>query len=119
MAFENLKENLSDIDSNVKSYIEHNREYYQLKTFKILMKFITSFTKMLLIAAIVLIFLFLISLAASYGIGQLMDNIAYGFAIVGLFYMIIGIIIFLLRNKLDKPLLRMFSNYYYDENDDT
>ena len=119
MAFENLKENLSDVDANVRSYIENNREYYQLKTFKILMKFVTSFSKMLLIAAIVLIFLFLFSLAASYGIGQLMDNIAYGFAFVGLFYLIIAFIIYLLRNKLDKPLLKMFSNYYYDEYDDT
>lgn len=119
MAFENLKENLSDIDANVRSYIENNREYYRLKTFKIFMKGITSFTKIMLIGAIVIIFLFLFSLAASFVIGQIMDNIAYGLAIVGLFYVIIGIIVYLLRDKLDKPLLRMFSKYYYDEYDNT
>ncbi|GEM_PF-337877 len=116
MAFENLKENLSDVDTNVRSYIENSSEYYQLKAFKVLMKSVTSFSKVLLIGAMIMMILFMFSLAASFSIGQIIDNLAYGFAAVGVFYVIIGFIIYLLRDKIDKPLLKIFSNFYFDKN---
>lgn len=116
MAFDNLKENLKDVDTNVRSYIANNQEYYHLKTFKILMKGITSLSKMLLIVAIIFLALFSISLAVSYAIGQALDNMVYGFVIVGVFFIVIGFIVYLLKDRLDKPLLKMFSNYYFDKN---
>ena len=42
MAFEELKENLSGADNDVRSFIEHNKEYYKLLVFKILMQVITT-----------------------------------------------------------------------------
>ena len=115
MAFEELKENLSVADHDVRSYIEHNKEYYKLLVFKILMQVITSFTKMLFISAIILFVLFLLSLTASIAIGQAMDNMLFGFLIVSVFFVVLGIILYLLRNKLDKPLIKMFSKYYFDK----
>ena len=115
MAFEELKENLSEVDSNVRSYIESSMEYYQLKSFKILMKSITTLTKMVMIGAIVIIVILFLSFAASYGIGDALDNTAYGFLIVGVSYVLIGFIIYLLRHKVDKPLLKKFSEYYFDK----
>jgi ABC-type multidrug transport system fused ATPase/permease subunit len=115
MAFEELKENLSGTEHDVRSYIEHNKEYYKLLVFKILMQVITSFTKMLFISAIILFVLFLLSLTASIAIGQAMDNMLYGFLIVSVFFVILGVILYLLRNKLDKPLIKMFSKYYFDK----
>lgn len=115
MAFESLKENLTGLDANVRSYIENNREYYQLKGFKILMKGTTYVVKLALIGAIVFLALLFISVAFAYLIGQAMGNFFYGCLIIGVFYSIVGGIVYLLRDKLDKPLLKMFSNYYYDE----
>lgn len=115
MAFEEIKENLSGADSDVRSFIEHNKEYYKLLVFKILMQVITSFTKMLLASAIIFFLLFLISLTASIAIGQVMGNVLYGFLIVTLFFVIVGVILYLIRNKLDKPLIRKFSKYYFDK----
>lgn len=115
MAFEELKENLSGADRDVRSFIEHNKEYYKLLVFKILMQVITSFTKMLFISAIILFVLFLLSLTAAIGIGQAMGNIFYGFLIVSIFFIVVGVILYLLQNKLDKPLIKKFSEYYFDK----
>ena len=115
MAFEELKKNLSEVDNNVRSYLESNMEYYQLKSFKILMKSITTLTKMVMIGAIVIIIILFLSFAASYGIGEALDNTAYGFLIVGLCFVLIGLIVYLLRHKVDKPLLKKFSKYYFDK----
>lgn len=114
MAFEDLKKDLLDADTNIRSYIKNSDEYVKLKIFKILMKNITAFAKILLIGSVFLIALLLISLAVSFGIGQAMDNIFYGFLIVGLFYFILGAICYVFREKLNKPLLRRFSKYYFE-----
>ncbi len=115
MAFEELKENLSEADAHVRSYLESSEEYYKLKGFKIAMKGITSLVKMLIIGSVSLLALLLLSLAASYGIGQALDNMFYGFLIVALFYVLVGLAIYFLRDRLDKPLLKKFSEYYFDK----
>ncbi|MGB5462032.1 MAG: hypothetical protein WBM92_01580 [Aureibaculum sp.] len=83
------------------------------------MKGTTTFAKILLIGSILFLALLLFSLAVSYGIGQALDNTFYGFLIVGVFYLVLCFIAYLLRDKLDKPIIKMFSKYYYDEDDNT
>ncbi|ULC58142.1 hypothetical protein MBM09_09445 [Flaviramulus sp. BrNp1-15] len=115
MALNELKENLSGVNSDVHAYIEHNKEYYKLLVFRTLMKSITSLTKMLFTGTIVVFILFLIALTTSIGIGQAIGNMFYGFLIVSLFFLIVGIILYLLRHKLDKPILKKFSEYYFNK----
>ncbi len=115
MAFEELKENLSEADANARAFVEHSKEYYQLKTFKVLMKGVTSLIKMLLLGSIALLALFILSFAAAFGIGQALENTFYGFLCVGLFYILIGIVVYALKDKLNKPLLEKFSEFYFEE----
>ena len=114
MALKELKRDLTEVDVDVKSYLENSEEYFKLKIFKALMRAVTAFTHVMLIGAIGLIALFLLSLAASYAIGNIMDNTYQGFLVVGLFYVVVALLCYLFRNKLDRPLLRQFSNYYFD-----
>ncbi|MEB8328257.1 hypothetical protein OO009_02725 [Flavobacteriaceae bacterium KMM 6897] len=115
MAFEELKENLSEAETNARAFVEHSKEYYELKTFKVLMKGITSLIKMLLLGSIVLLALFILSFAAAFGIGQALDNTFLGFLSVGLFYILLGIVVYVLKDKLNKPLLEKFSEFYFEE----
>ncbi len=114
MAFEKLKKDLMEADADVRSYLDNSEEYLKLKVFKILMRSITAGAQVLLVGAIALLALFLLSFAASFGIGQWLDNTFYGFLIVGGFYVIVGIVCYLLRHRLNGPLLRRFSFYYFD-----
>ncbi len=115
MAFEELKKDLLDADVNVRSYIKNSDEYVRLKIFKVLMRSITSIVQIFLMGSILLISILLLSFAASYGIGQALNNVFYGFLIVGLCYLLIGVLCYFLRDKLNKPLIRRFSTYYFDE----
>lgn len=115
MFIDELKGSFVELDTDARSYIEQNREYYQVKIFKILMKGITALTKMLFIGAMVLLTLLLLSIAIAIGISQLLNNLFYGFLIVTLFYVIIGVIFYIYRDKLDKPVLKKFSEYYFDD----
>lgn len=115
MAFEELKENLSEADANAKAFVEHSKEYYQLKTFKVLMKAVTSLIKMLLLGSIALLALFILTFATAFGIGQALENTFYGFLCVGIFYILLGIVVYMLKDKLNKPLLEKFSEFYFEE----
>jgi len=114
MALKELKRDLTEADVDVRSYLENSEEYFKLKIFKALMRAVTAFSHVMLIGAIGLLALILLSLAASYAIGTAMDNTYQGFIVVGLIYVVIALLCYFFRDKLDGPLLRKFSKYYFD-----
>jgi len=114
MALEELKDNLSEVNHNVRDYLKNTEEYYKLKGFKIAMRSITSFVKILMLGSIALLSLFMLSFALAHGIGQWLDNIFLGFLIMGVFYILLGWIAYMLRNKLDGRILKKFSDYFFD-----
>lgn len=115
MAFEDIREHVSEADARLRSYVGESMEYYQLKGFKFLMRGITTVSKTLFIAAIGIMALFFLSLAASFGIGQWLNNTFYGFLCVGLFYAVLGLLAYFFRDRLNRPLIRKFSEYYFEE----
>lgn len=114
MAFEGLRQNISELDENVSSYVEHSIEYAKLKSFKISMVLVTYMAKVVLVGTIVVLALLFLSTAASFALGNEMGNTTYGFAIIGLIYLVLGIIGYRFRDKLNKPLLKMFSEYFFE-----
>lgn len=115
MALEEIKEQIADADINLRDYLEKSSEYYQLKGFKLLMRGITAFSKGLLLVTIGFIALLFLSMAVSFALGQSMHNTSYGFLFVGLFYVLLGLVAYSARKRFEKPLLRKFSEYYFDE----
>jgi Zn-dependent protease with chaperone function len=115
MAFNELKKDLIEAEVDIRSYLDNSEEYFKLKIFKALMRGITAITHIIVIAAIAFLALFILSLAVSYIIGSLMDFMYYGFIIVGLFYVVLAILCYLFRDKLDAPLLKKISKYYFDQ----
>lgn len=114
MALEDIKESFAEVENDARSYLENTGEYYKLQVFKITMRSITTFAKVLMVGSIALLALFMLSFAAAYGIGLWLENTFLGFLIVGLFYVLMGTICFLNRHRLDRPMLKNFSKYYFD-----
>lgn len=114
MALEDFKDNLSEVERNVRAYLENTEEYYKLKGFKIAMRTISSLVKLFLIGSVSLLALFMLSFALAYGIGQWLNNVFIGFLIIGGIYVFVGMGLYLYRKKLEKPLLKKFSSYYFD-----
>ncbi|MBT9186985.1 MULTISPECIES: hypothetical protein [Zobellia] len=115
MAFDELKESISEAEASAKSYIESSREFYKLKAFKMLMKGITGFAQAAFIAIAVVLALLFLSVSAGFFIGAELENTALGFLIVGGFYILVGILVFVFRRSLVKPLMARFSELYFEE----
>lgn len=117
MAFEKLKENVLDTDVNIHAYIKSNEDYFKLKIFKVLMLGVTYITKVIVIGALACIMLLILSFAVAFRLAQILDDTFYGFLIVGLFYVLVIMVVYFLRDKFNGPLLRRFSNYYFIKDD--
>ncbi|NAS13732.1 hypothetical protein [Poritiphilus flavus] len=114
MVLDELKKDLTAADADLRSYFENSEEYLKLRVFKVLMRAITSGAKVLLVGSVALLTLFLLSLATSFGIGQLLNNTFYGFLITGGFFILVTAVCYYFRNRVNGPLLRRFSSYYFD-----
>ena len=113
MAFEKLKENVLDADVNIHGYIQSSEDYIKLKSFKVLMLGVTYITKVIVIGALASIMLLILSFTAAFRLAQVFDNTFYGFLIVGLFYVLVVMVVYFLRDRFNGPLLRKFSKCYF------
>ena len=115
MAFSQFKETIAETDANMQLYLKYSEGYLQLKIFKILMRLVTTFFQTALVGSMLLLALFILSITVSYGLGQALGNIWFGFAIVGAFFMLLALSFYLLRKKINRPILRFFSLHYFDK----
>ena len=101
-------------EADVRSYLDNSEEYLKLKIFKIIMGMVTAAAQLILIGAISFLALFIISFAGAVALGNSLQDETLGFLIVGLFYVIVTVVCYVFRAKLNKPLLLKFSKNYFD-----
>lgn len=80
---------------------------------------VISSSHKLLLGFFLLISILFLSLAASIYIGDLLDNDALGYLIVGLFYFLLVILVALfMKPVIEKSLLRKTSQQFFNSNED-
>ncbi|QRM90803.1 hypothetical protein FG167_16660 [Lacinutrix sp. WUR7] len=117
MAFEKLKENVLDTDVHIHAYLKSSEDYMKLKSFKVLMLGVTYITKVIVIGSLACITLLILSFAVAFRLAQILDDTFYGFLIVGLFYVLVVMVVYFLRDRFNGPLLRKFSKCYFIKDD--
>lgn len=114
MAFKELKEDLIGAKADMRSYIDNSDEYLRLRIFKIVMQHITGIAQFLLISIGFIFALLFLSLAACLALSEALNSYFIGFIIVGGFYTLVGVLCYLFREKLETPVLKTFSKYYFE-----
>ena len=115
MALDEMKYHLSEMDKHVRAYVDDSLDFAELKGFKYSMVLVTYMAKMLILSIIILLALLVLSIYAALYLSEQMGNSYEGFLIMGFVYVLVGVIFYLLRNKLDKPILRIFSKRYFNK----
>lgn len=116
MPFEELKENVEDIQENTKAYVETSLAYYKLWGFKVAMKSTTMVLKFFLIAICLTIFLLFVSVAGALFLGKILESYALGFLAVAGFYLVLALLLFLVKDKIvEGPILEKFSEIFFND----
>lgn len=113
MAFEEIKENAEELRQEAQKLIDANLKYYKLWGFKMVMKSTTLMLKLFLLAIMLMIVTIFFSIALAIGIGYWLDNLAYGFLIVGGIYLIMAIVVYYAQDKIvEGAMLSRFSKIF-------
>jgi uncharacterized membrane protein len=116
MAFDEIKEKTENIQEQAHAYFESSASYYKLWGFKVAMKsttMILKFTLILLCFSMVLLFG---SVAAALAIGTYYNSYAFGFLLVGGFYLVATFLLFLVKEKvIEGPILEKFSEIFFND----
>lgn len=116
MAFQDIKEDIEQIQEESKAYINSSLAYYKLWGFKVAMKSTTLILKFFLVILFATLFLFFASIALAIVIGKCLDSYIYGFLIVAGFYLLLAILISLIKPQIvEGKVLRKFSEVFFND----
>jgi len=119
MAFEKLSNSVHDLNTNIQSYLQSNSEYYKLRAFKQGMKGATSLVRFLVMGFLLSVAGIMLSFALAIVISQAIGVPSSGYFIVGGFYVIVFILIYIFgKEPIEKIILRKFSQAVFNDNDD-
>ncbi len=119
MAFEKLSNSVHDLNNNVQSFLHSNSEYYKLKAFKQGMKGATSLVRFLVMGFLLSTAGVMISFALAIVISEAIGTPSSGYFIVGGFYLIIFVLIFIFgKEPIEKLVLRKFSKAVFNDKDE-
>lgn len=107
------KEALNQAIGEVQDYVETSKDYLRLQAFKMAMLLVTSLAKVLLLGVLILMALLFLSYAAAQELGSVLEDSGLGYLMVGGFYVLVALVAYVLRKRIEKPLLRHFSQLYF------
>ena len=116
MAFEKLTNSIHDLNDNVRDLAKSSTEYYKLDLYKKIIKGVISLVNMMLLGFICLVAVFFVSIAIALAISTAMDQPSAGFYIVGAFYVVVFIIIWIFGKKpIEKIILIKSSRTFFND----
>jgi sterol desaturase/sphingolipid hydroxylase (fatty acid hydroxylase superfamily) len=119
MAFEKLSNSVHDLNCNIQSFLHSNSEYYKLKAFKQGMKGGTTLVRFVLMGFFLIVAVLMISVAVAILISEAIGVPSSGYFIVGGFYLVISILIFIFgKEPIEKLLLRKFSKKVFNDKEE-
>ncbi|PQJ80612.1 hypothetical protein [Polaribacter porphyrae] len=111
---ESIKSTSEDGVDIGKKYIDASYEYSKLKTFQILTYSLSTLSKLFLIGGLLSTGLIFLSVAGAVALGDYLNNMSLGYLFTGLFLMIIGLLIYILRKRIDKKIIIKMSAQFFD-----
>ena len=78
------------------------------------MRLLTSLAKSMVLGVLIFLALLFFSVAAALALGRWLQDDLLAFVCVGVFYTMGGVVAYLLRRRIERRILRSFSDLYYD-----
>ena len=116
MPYRNFGDNLHKIGDKILEFGEYKLDYYKLLVYKIVMKMARSIFFALLFGAVLLLIFIFISFGLAHLIGEALGNIAYGFLIMGGFYILVLLLTMAFGRKiLERRILYKSSEWFIND----
>lgn len=102
---ENFKDSIETLLESATDYGKTSLDLIKLKTIDKTSDAISSIIPSLIVLMILMVFLLFLNLGVALYLGEILENIIYGFLAVAVFYGVIGLIVrFLMRNRIKRKI---------------
>lgn len=116
--FENLTKSLHKVIDQIEDYSSSTLELYKLRLFKSISKGAIGLVSLLVYGSLLLFVLLFLSVGAALWLGTFFEETFVGFLLVGAFYALILIFMFVIgRKMIERKILYEFSGLFYDEDE--
>jgi len=115
--FDKLNETSNKAVDVGETYIDKSEAYYKLKAFQVMSLSFTMITKFAIIGVFLLLALFLFSVAGAIALGNIVESISLGCIIVAVFYLLLAIVVYSIRSKIETLIIKKLSINYFTENE--
>jgi tellurite resistance protein TehA-like permease len=112
--FESLNNTADKATETAERYVKNSKGYVKLKIFQQLAISLSLATKFAIIGGMVSLGLIFVSIAGALAIGKQLDNVPLGFVIIGLLFLVFALIIYTLRKKINKKIIKELSEKFFD-----
>jgi hypothetical protein len=111
---EALKSTSEDGFDTSKKYLDATYKYNKLKAFQILTYTVSGLSKLFLIGSVLIIGLIFILIASAIALGDYLNSASLGYLFIGVFLIVIGFLIFLIRKAIDKKIITKISQQFFE-----
>lgn len=113
---DDIKNNVDELNDHIHNYTKSTFEYYRMDFFKKSMKTTVSFSRVLLLGIIVVLFLFFLSFGLALLLGEILGNTSYGFFIMaGLFLVLLALVAVYGKKMIERKVLRSGSKIFFND----
>ena len=116
MLGQETKNSTSDSTIDIaKRYSETSYKYIKLKIFHLLTSNIALLAKVFVIGVLFLISILFLSISGALAIGEELNNMPLGFLSIFFIYLILTLIAYLLRKKINKSVITSFADKFFSQ----
>ncbi len=95
-------------------YLKSTENYLKLKIFEQMALAVSAIAKIFLIGGLALIAFLLLALSGAWALGSWLGDIALGGLLVGIFFLVLALVVYALRDKINKRVIQGLSARFYD-----
>lgn len=112
--FESINHTSGKMADAGETYVKKSQEYFKLKVFQQITVSISLVSKALIIGGLLFIGLFFAAFASALAIGQWLGNLALGYLIVALVFLIATVIVYSKRKFINRKIIKSLSSKFFD-----
>ncbi|MBO6880482.1 hypothetical protein [Winogradskyella sp.] len=95
-------------------YLKTSHQYFKLKVFQQLTLTMSLLAKILLIGGIAFIGIIFLAVALAIELGNVFESLVLGYLSVGTIFLVVALIIYSLRAKINRFIIKTFSLKFFD-----
>lgn len=95
-------------------YLKTSHQYFKLKVFQQLTLTMSLLAKILLIGGIAFIGIIFLAVALAIELGNVFESLVLGYLSVGIIFLAVALIIYSLRAKINRTIIKTFSLKFFD-----